>query len=448
LPGPLDGIRVIDVTTVLLGPYGTQILGDLGADVIKVEAPPTGDIARNMGLVRRPGMGGIYLNANRNKRSVALDLKHEGAKEVLRRLVATADVFVHNMRPQAIERLGFDYAAVSAIRPDIVYVGAYGFGQAGPYRAKPAYDDAIQAASGLASLFAMRDGTPQYVPAAVADKLVGVTLSQAVAMALLYRERTGRGQFVEVPMFEVLVSFNLVEHINGAAFEPPIGQLGYQRVTTSSRRPFRTRDGYVCILPYSDKQWLAFFTAVGRPEMMEIPGFATDADRRLHRSRVAQNLLGQEIARLPLDFGTGEPAMGELQPLDRRGGQRLRAQQLPTEALERKQLGLGGVQLPHGGPGSLGERRGGSAQLGLEIADRARDERPIAPGAPFTSGTHESRLPERAHVPPTSVLAHGLTFQSFCLSLKVSVIRFKLGESFPRLPGTGGGGCGRRTSAR
>jgi crotonobetainyl-CoA:carnitine CoA-transferase CaiB-like acyl-CoA transferase len=279
VPGPLDGIRVIDVTTVLLGPYGTQILGDLGADVIKVEAPPTGDIARNMGLVRRPGMGGIYLNANRNKRSVALDLKHEGAKQVLRRLIETADVFVHNMRPQAIERLGFDYAAVSAIKPDIVYVGAYGFGQAGPYRAKPAYDDAIQAASGLASLFAMRDGTPQYVPAAVADKLVGVTLSQAVAMALLYRERTGRGQFVEVPMFEVLVSFNLVEHINGAAFEPPIGPLGYQRVTTQSRRPFQTKDGYVCVLPYSDKQWLAFFTAVGRPELMERPGFATYSAR-------------------------------------------------------------------------------------------------------------------------------------------------------------------------
>jgi crotonobetainyl-CoA:carnitine CoA-transferase CaiB-like acyl-CoA transferase len=279
VPGPLNGIRVVDVTTVLLGPYGTQILGDMGADVIKVEAPPTGDIARNMGTVRHPGMAGIYLNANRNKRSLALDLKQEGAKGVLRRLVATADVFVHNMRPQAIERLGFDYSAVSALKPDIVYVGAYGFGQAGPYRAKPAYDDAIQAASGLASLFAMRDGTPQYVPAAVADKLVGVTLSQVVALALVHRERTGQGQFVEVPMFEVLVSFNLVEHINGAAFEPPIGTLGYQRVTTPSRRPFPTKDGYVCILPYSDKQWLSFFTAVGRPELMERPDFATYSAR-------------------------------------------------------------------------------------------------------------------------------------------------------------------------
>ena len=306
MPGPLDGIRVIDVTTVLLGPYGTQILGDMGADVIKVEAPPTGDIARNMGTVRRPGMGGIFLNANRNKRSVALDLKHDSAKEVLRRLVATADVFVHNMRPQAIERLGFDYPAVAAIKPDIVYVGAYGFGQAGPYRAKPAYDDAIQAASGLASLFAMRDGTPQYVPAAIADKLVGVTLSQAVALALLHRERTGQGQFVEVPMFEVLVSFNMVEHINGAAFEPPIGQLGYQRVTTSARRPFPTKDGYVCILPYSDKQWLSFFTAVGRPELMETPGFATYS-ARVHTvddlyGFVAQRDAGEDHGRVGRDL--------------------------------------------------------------------------------------------------------------------------------------------------
>ena len=279
MPGPLDGIRVIDVTTVLLGPYGTQILGDMGADVIKIEAPPTGDIARNMGTVRHAGMGGIYLNANRNKRSLALDLKRDDAKDVLRRLVKTADVFVHNMRPEAIERLGFGYEAVAAIKPDIVYVGAYGFGQAGPYRAKPAYDDAIQAASGLASLFAQRDGTPAYVPAAMADKLVGVTLSQAVAMALVHRLRTGQGQFVEVPMFEVLVSFNLVEHINGAAYQPALGPLGYQRVTTSARRPFPTKDGHVCILPYTDAQWRSFFTAVGRPELMDEPGFATYSAR-------------------------------------------------------------------------------------------------------------------------------------------------------------------------
>ncbi|MEM7254180.1 MAG: CoA transferase [Pseudomonadota bacterium] len=281
MPGPLDGIRVIDVTTVLLGPYGTQMLGDLGADIIKVEAPPTGDIARNMGTVRNAGMGGIYLNANRNKRSIALDLKQESAKEVLRKLIPTADVFVHNMRPQAIARLGFDYEGVSAIKSDIVYVGAYGFGQDGPYRAKPAYDDAIQASSGLASLFRRQDGDARYVPSAVADKIVGLTLSQTVAVALLHRERTGEGQFVEVPMLETLVSFNLVEHLNGCAYQPPIGKLGYQRVVTPSRRPFPTKDGFVCILPYSDKHWSNFFTAVGRPELMEDPRFST------YRARIA-----------------------------------------------------------------------------------------------------------------------------------------------------------------
>ena len=275
MPGPLDGIRIIDVTTVLLGPYATQLLGDMGADVIKVEAPPTGDIARNMGTVRHVNMGGIYLNANRNKRSLALDLKQDSAKEALRRLIPTADVFLHNMRPAAIERLGFDYPEVRKIKPDIVYVGAYGFGQGGPYRHKPAYDDAIQAASGLASLFSRQDGKVRYVPTAMADKLVGMTTSQAVVTALFHRERTGEGQFVEVPMFETLVSYLLFEHLNGHAYVPPIGPMGYQRVTTPARRPFPTKDGFVCMLPYTDRHWRNFFTAIGRPELMDDPRFST-----------------------------------------------------------------------------------------------------------------------------------------------------------------------------
>jgi crotonobetainyl-CoA:carnitine CoA-transferase CaiB-like acyl-CoA transferase len=273
VPGALHGIRIIDITTVLLGPYATQMLGDMGADIIKVEAPPTGDIARNMGTVKNVDMGGIFLNANRNKRSLALDLKRDEAKDILRRLIPTADVLVHNMRPAAIAKLGFDYDAVRAIKPDIVYVGAYGFGQDGPYRAKPAYDDAIQAASGLASLFKRQDGASRYVPATIADKVVGLTLSQAIAVALLHKERTGEGQFVEVPMLETMVSFNLAEHLNGAAYKPAIGTMGYQRVTTASRRPFPTKDGHVCILPYSDRHWRSFFTGVGRPELMDDPRF-------------------------------------------------------------------------------------------------------------------------------------------------------------------------------
>jgi crotonobetainyl-CoA:carnitine CoA-transferase CaiB-like acyl-CoA transferase len=275
LSGPLSGIRVIDVTTVLLGPYGTQMLGDMGADIIKVEGPPVGDIARNMGNSRNVNMSGVFVNLNRNKRSLALDLKQDQAKEVLRRLIPTADVFVHNMRPNAMAGLGFDYEAVSALKPNIVYVGAYGFGQDGPYAAKPAYDDAIQASSGMASLFKRQQGAAQYVPSAVADKIVGLTLSQAVAFALLHKERTGEGQFVEVPMLETMVSYNLVEHINGGAFDPQIGDMGYQRVVTPSRRPFPTKDGFVCILPYSDRHWQKFFTAVGRPELMEDPRFST-----------------------------------------------------------------------------------------------------------------------------------------------------------------------------
>ncbi|MCB1742827.1 MAG: CoA transferase [Gammaproteobacteria bacterium] len=275
MPGPLDGIRIIDVTSVLLGPYGTQILADQGADVIKVEAPPTGDIARNMGLVRHPGMAGIFLNINRNKRSLALDLKQDAAKETLRKLIRTADVFVHNMRPQAMARLGFDYEAVSALKPDIVYVGAYGFGQEGPYRSKPAYDDVIQASSGLASLFESQTGEARYVPSAVADKVCGLTLSQAITAALLHKERSGQGQFVEVPMLETMVSFNMVDHINGGAFTPAVGPFGYQRVTTPARAPFATSDGFVCLLPYTDAHWRKFFTAVGRPELMEDERFAT-----------------------------------------------------------------------------------------------------------------------------------------------------------------------------
>ncbi|MEM7084487.1 MAG: CoA transferase [Pseudomonadota bacterium] len=275
MAGPLEGIRIVDITTILLGPYGTQMLGDMGADVIKVEAPPGGDLARNMGTVKNVDMGGIYLNANRNKRSLAIDLKTAGGKEALTRLIESADVLVHNMRPQAIARLGFDYDAVAKIKPSIIYVGAYGFGQEGPYKHKPAYDDAIQAASGLASLFRRQDGAARYVPSAIADKICGLMLSQAVTAALVHHGRTGEGQFVEVPMFETLVSFNLVEHLNGCAYEPPIGTLGYQRVVTPTRRPFETKDGHVCILPYTDRHWTNFFTGVGRPELMEDPRFAT-----------------------------------------------------------------------------------------------------------------------------------------------------------------------------
>jgi len=292
MAGPLTGYRVVDITTIVLGPYGAQLLGDLGADVIKVEAPPGGDIFRHAGEGRHPGMGGSFLNMNRNKRSLCLDLKQAAAKEVLTRLIGTADVLVHNMRPQAIERLGFGYENVAAIRPDIVYCGCYGFSADGPYADKPAYDDLIQAAAGVADLNRDADGEPRYAPTVLVDKLTGLMMSQAVLAALLHRERTGEGQFVEVPMFETMVSFLMVEHLFGHALVPPTGPLGYSRLTTPNRRPQRSQDGFVAVLPYTDKQWASFFELADRPDLKEDARFATPASRTAHVHELYEVLAG------------------------------------------------------------------------------------------------------------------------------------------------------------
>ena len=290
--GALDGYRVVDITTILLGPYGTQLLGDAGADVIKVEAPPTGDSTRYLGAARHAGMSGPFLNMNRNKRSIALDLKQAGGKRALRRLIETADVLVHNMRPKAIARLGFAYDDVKAIKPDIVYCGCYGFSQRGPYADKPAYDDLIQACSGLADLFRNVANEPNYAPTVMVDKLTGLMMSQAVTTALLHRERTGEGQYVEVPMYETMVSFLMVEHIYEHAFEPPLGPLGYRRLTTPLRRPHRSKDAYLAVLPYTEKQWLGFFEIAGRPELKDDPRFADHATRTEHVHEIYAILAG------------------------------------------------------------------------------------------------------------------------------------------------------------
>jgi crotonobetainyl-CoA:carnitine CoA-transferase CaiB-like acyl-CoA transferase len=280
MAGALSGYRVIDITSIVLGPYGAQLLGDMGADVIKVEAPPIGDTFRYVGQNRSPGMGGPFLNANRNKRSICLDLKQQAGKDALRRLIGGADVLVHNMRPKAIARLGFDYDAVAAIQPEIVYCGCYGFSQAGPYADKPAFDDLIQAASGIADLFGRTvDGEPRYTPTVLVDKLCGLMMSQAVVAALLHRERTGEGQFVEVPMFETMVSFLMVEHLYDHVFEPPLGPLGYARLTTPNRKPHKAKDGYVAILPYNDGQWARFFDIAGRPDLNDDPRFSDHSAR-------------------------------------------------------------------------------------------------------------------------------------------------------------------------
>lgn len=264
--GPLAGVRVLDLTAVVLGPMATQILGDYGADVVKVETPE-GDLMRAQGVFLHPGMSATFLAINRNKRSIALDLKTPEGREVLARLVRGTDVFVHNMRVAAIERLGFGYAAVSAIRPDIVYCAATGFAQDGPDRDKPAFDDIIQAACGLASLNGIGREQPEYAPTLVADKATGMAVVNAVLAALYHRSCTGRGQQVEVPMFETMVAFMLAEHLGGLAFEPALGSAGYARLLAGGRRPAPTSDGWIAMLPYTAGHWKAFFDHAGRPDL-------------------------------------------------------------------------------------------------------------------------------------------------------------------------------------
>jgi crotonobetainyl-CoA:carnitine CoA-transferase CaiB-like acyl-CoA transferase len=278
MSGPLAGIRVVDLTSAVLGPVATQILGDMGADVIKIE-PPEGDPIRPLGPSRHPGMGAYFLNINRNKRSVALDLKRPAAREALLKLVATADVFVHNMRLGAAARLGLDYQSVKAGNPRIVYAAATGFRKDGVHRERPSFDDVIQGESGLAALNGGVGGAPRYVPMAVCDKICGYVLASAIGMALFHRERTGEGQEIHIPMLETMVAFNLVDHLwHGVLAEPEKG-LGYPRMLTPHRRPFPTRDGHICILATTDAQSRHLFEAMDRPELADDERFCTLARR-------------------------------------------------------------------------------------------------------------------------------------------------------------------------
>ena len=274
MPGPLAGVRVLDVTTVVLGPWAAQTLGDMGADVIKVE-PPEGDTTRRLGPARHPGMGAFYLACNRNKRSLVLDLKQTAGRAALLRLAATADVILHNFRPGPAARLGLEYEPFRAVNPRLVYCATYGFRARGPYGTKPAYDDVIQAAAGLASLQTPLVGEPRYMPTIVADKTSSLAVLSAVLSALFHRERTGEGQAIEVPMFETVVAYVMVEHLYGETFVPPIETAGYKRILNRWRRPFRTTDGYLAVVPYTDADWRAFFTLAGRADLEADPRFRT-----------------------------------------------------------------------------------------------------------------------------------------------------------------------------
>jgi crotonobetainyl-CoA:carnitine CoA-transferase CaiB-like acyl-CoA transferase len=278
MPGPLSGVRVLDLTSVVFGPLATQILGDMGADVIKIEGPE-GDTTRYTGPARSKDMAALFMGLNRSKRSLVLDLKKESAKAALWRLIDQADVFVHSMRPQKIEVLGFAHEAVLARNPRIVYAGLHGYLNGGPYSGQPAYDDVIQGQSGVASLMAQIAGEPRYAPMIIADKTCGLVAANAISAALFARERTGRGQFVEIPMFETMAFFILVEHLYGHTFVPPKGPLGYSRILTPWRRPYRTKDGYICMLVYTDPQWRKFWNVVGKPELAADPRFDTMVNR-------------------------------------------------------------------------------------------------------------------------------------------------------------------------
>jgi crotonobetainyl-CoA:carnitine CoA-transferase CaiB-like acyl-CoA transferase len=264
--GPLAGVRILDLTTVMMGPSATQGLAELGADVIKVEAPG-GDPVRYIGPARHHGMGALFLNATGSKRSIVLDLKSEGGRAALLKLCEGADVLAYNIRPQAMARLGLGYDDVRAVRPDILYAGMFGYGQEGPYAARPAYDDLIQGAALLPFLIARAgDGTPRYVPAAIADRVVGLAAVGAISAALYHRQKTGEGQRLDVPMFETMVGLTLADHLGGLTFDPPLGEGGYQRLLSPERRPYRTRDGFICALVYNDKQWKSFYEATGRAD--------------------------------------------------------------------------------------------------------------------------------------------------------------------------------------
>lgn len=278
MPGPLDGIRVIDLTAVVLGPYATQMLADFGAEVIKVE-PPEGDLNRNLGRQKTPLMSPIHLGVNRGKRSIALDLKKPKAREALYAMARGADCFVHSMRPKAAAALGIAYEDIRKVNPNIVYANALGFGTDGPNGDQAAFDDIMQAASGIAALMAETVGEPRYAPTIIADKSVGLAFGNAILAALFHRQRTGQGQHVEVPMFETMVGYIMVEHLWTKTTDPEGGTAGYPRVLAPTRKPYRTKDGWIGILPYSDAQWRKLGELIGRPGLLNEPKFRTLPDR-------------------------------------------------------------------------------------------------------------------------------------------------------------------------
>ncbi|HSV35516.1 MAG TPA: CoA transferase [Ramlibacter sp.] len=292
--GPLAGVRVIDLSINVLGPLATMVLGDMGADVIKVETPD-GDPNRQNGPARNPNMAAMHLNMNRNKRSVTLNLKRPEAREVLLRMVSEADVFIHSMRPAAAERLGIGYEAIAERNPRIVYGYGCGYLPGGPRDNDPAFDDVVQGEAGIADLMLQSVGMARYLPTVIVDKFCGYMLASGVAMALYSRERTGQGQLVRVPMLESIIAFNLQEHLWGAVFDPPLGTgIGYVRLLSEHRRPYETRDAFICVLAVNDEQWKRLLPAIGRPELLDDERFAT-VDGRIRNIDVVYGVVSDQM---------------------------------------------------------------------------------------------------------------------------------------------------------
>ena len=278
MSGPLKGLKIIELTSVVLGPWAAQILADMGAEVIKVKAP-FGDSNRQLGASRNPNMAALYLSNNRNKRSLVLDLKQSSARDALLAIVKDCDVFLHNNRPQVMTKLKLEYNDIKSVNENIIYCGTYGYSKDGPYGEKGALDDSIQAASGIAALNELVLGEPRYLPTVVADKTTAITVVYSILAALFHRERTGYGQEIEVPMFETMVSFVMAEHIWGEVFEPPLDKAGYTRLMSHHRKPYKTKDGYIAVLPYMNNHWKTFCEKAERQDLIEDDRFKNLSSR-------------------------------------------------------------------------------------------------------------------------------------------------------------------------
>ncbi len=295
--GPLSGVRVLDLTTVVMGPSATQMLGDMGADVIKVETA-AGDNMRWIGPWRHEGMGPLFLQANRNKRSIVLDLKSPQGKAYALSLAREADVLVSNVRPQGLQRLGLDYDTLKGVNPALIYCAAVGYGSGGPNAGRAVYDDLMQAASGIAGLFQRVDGAPRYAPINLCDRTVGLYAVIAVTSALYHRARSGQGQMIEVPMFETMAQFVLADHSGGGAFVPPQGDMGYKRLLSRTRGPYATADGYLALVVYTDRHWRDFAMLIGEPDLMRTdPRFATQESRTQNAEAIGAKLAAHLLAR-------------------------------------------------------------------------------------------------------------------------------------------------------